>query len=1390
MQNADFVDEIYIEEEGDKFVFDTKVELAIGQNTYYKQTLIKEEEFKNILGEEGKIEIYSQDGELVGTITKETKSIDGIYVFDYDVDINQIILKIINPINNSALNIKHVKAVKAELEYSRKQIELFKNIQTVIKTKAVYKEENIWELEPLKNLINLEETESRMELDLNTYDFSTMLENQVTFNVTLKTNEERYDLFQDPTIEILMPSAIENIEITSVNLLYKNGLSLSNWEVITNEAGKKVIKVGLSGNQTEYTPGSMQEGTTLVIYTKINVNKLTSNTEEKIKMTYTNKNSSKLYYEINGKEAEEVEIRFVSKEGILKSNCLLNFNESLEGMYGFNDEVLIGKLDVEGSRKTATVNMAVVNNYSKELDNVSIIGRIPSQGIKDANGNDLGTTINTILLNAINYSGVSANIYYSPKIDASIDDESWTEQVVEYGLIKSYKIEIENPMKQGDRAEFGYNILIPENLNYNETLFSTYQVNYHIDNQLITEISIIGAETEKREIILEDCQNQVEQEVVTKENEVESLTVGMTVTKGGQEVEEGEEIFERQILRYTAILKNTTNKELNNLKIKGKAANSNLYYLKVLEKENYGENTKYKVPVEDDGTKEYEELNIEKLKPNEEVKLEFEVIVKEVEETAEEYVFGEVYISSDELEETKIETSKNKIKQAKLYLDIRLGATESIDGKDLFSNSSVKYCIKVGNLMEENIENLKLNVFIPGELEYDSDIYYCEDPLIQDTIEPMANGKKIVLEIPSLEKRTEKEIFIICGVKEFDLLLEKKDIIVVSNIEIENEKYISNDYIKTAYQTQTDIEYKFTSNLPNNSEVDNQQEIEYKIELKNKGYLETTIEVLDILPYGLDINKVTLLKEEKEINIEPSDGYVKIKDILKGNEKIEIYIKAQINTDNLELGQEYIENNIEIIGSKIKEITTNTISFKVKTLETEDEESELNKEDLYTEEELEKFEKLEKKEEEGNQEVEENIEPEENKGMPNQNKPDNIEIEEENDTEEKSQNNKQENTEKDKESNQKQEDDKPNNNNQEKEKNSNNVESLYIGKENIVNKETTKGKQSIKGNVWKDLNKDGKNDTNEEKLENINVRLYKSTNGTSVVYSTNNLINKVKTNSEGNYEFNNLEDGYYLVMVEYDSKNYNLTQYKSDYAGESLNSDFITKTTTIDGEKKTVAISDIIQINFNNSSFIDLGLIQKDEIDIEINKTIASITIEDDEGKQTLQYNEEKIAKLEIAPKKLDKTKITIIYEFNIKNNGDLDTYVTNLADYLPKGLKFDEKSNTGWYIGEDNNLYNLSLVNTKIEPGKTKKLKLALTQEVTDDTLGSYINKVEILDTTNDKKIKETDLENNKAEIELLITIKTGGIVFYLGIIVLLVGVAIGIIFIIKKKKSKVMHK
>ena len=516
----------------------------------------------------------------------------------------------------------------------------------------------------------------------------------------------------------------------------------------------------------------------------------------------------------------------------------------------------------------------------------------------------------------------------------------------------------------------------------------------------------------------------------------------------------------------------------------------------------------------------------------------------------------------------------------------------------------------------------------------------------------------------------------------------------------------------------------------------NGDEIIYTLKLKNIGILTTDLRLWNKFPYGLDISEIEINKNNTKEKIESENSSLNIRDELDTNQELTLTVKAKVNKEKYSFNQEYIENSFEISGSKIDKMETNVISFKI--IDNKKEEIKENESGKYefTQEELEKFEKY--------KEVEENRE---NLNNNNPEKP-NDKVEQNNDN--------------------------------------NNVNNDVNN--DVINK--TKGKYSISGKAWLDSNKNGKYDLSEEKLKNINIRLYKSSNGTSVVYSSNNLVSKTVTDGEGNYKFENLEDGYYLVMAEYNSENYNLSEYKAEYAGESSNSDFITKNTKIDGKDKTVAISDILQVNSSNIGSIDLGLTEKDECDIEIKKTVSSITLVDDKGKQTINYKDDEIVKLDVAAKKIGKTKATIIYEFAIKNNGDIDTYITNIVDYLPEGLKFDEKVNTGWYLSEGNKVSNLSLANTKIEAGKTKKLKLALTVDISDDALGSYINEVEVLETTNDKKLAESNLENNKAKVELLITIKTGDVILYLSLIVIGLSLMVGIILIIKKKLIKPVYK
>jgi uncharacterized repeat protein (TIGR01451 family) len=180
-----------------------------------------------------------------------------------------------------------------------------------------------------------------------------------------------------------------------------------------------------------------------------------------------------------------------------------------------------------------------------------------------------------------------------------------------------------------------------------------------------------------------------------------------------------------------------------------------------------------------------------------------------------------------------------------------------------------------------------------------------------------------------------------------------------------------------------------------------------------------------------------------------------------------------------------------------------------------------------------------------------------------------------------------------------------------------------------------------------------------------------------------------------------------------------------------------------------------------------------------------------EDGKQTItetgyngHENPEPVVKVELHKKKLDSVVVKFGYGITITNEGDIAGYATEITDYIPEGLKFDEKANTGWYLSEGNKVSNLSLSNTKIEAGKTKKLKLALTANITDDTLGSYINKTKIIQTTNDKNIPEINFDNNTSEVELLITIKTGKVILCLSLISVTVGINIIIMFLMKQKK------
>lgn len=85
--------------------------------------------------------------------------------------------------------------------------------------------------------------------------------------------------------------------------------------------------------------------------------------------------------------------------------------------------------------------------------------------------------------------------------------------------------------------------------------------------------------------------------------------------------------------------------------------------------------------------------------------------------------------------------------------------------------------------------------------------------------------------------------------------------------------------------------------------------------------------------------------------------------------------------------------------------------------------------------------------------------------------------------------------------------------------------------------------------------------------------------------STNNLVRdengeilEVATNDNGVYILNNISQGQYIAIFDYDTSIYNLTTYKAQGVSEDENSDVLMSNLSVNSEQEEVPATDIITI--------------------------------------------------------------------------------------------------------------------------------------------------------------------------------------------------------------------
>lgn len=336
------------------------------------------------------------------------------------------------------------------------------------------------------------------------------------------------------------------------------------------------------------------------------------------------------------------------------------------------------------------------------------------------------------------------------------------------------------------------------------------------------------------------------------------------------------------------------------------------------------------------------------------------------------------------------------------------------------------------------------------------------------------------------------------------------------------------------------------------------------------------------------------------------------------------------------------------------------------------------------------------------------------------------------------------------------------------------------------------GTNIISGIAWYDENRNGKKDDNEKTLSGIKVNLLDSETNKLVKDKSGNTLTAT-TGKNGTYILSNISKGKYIVIFNYDTTTYTVTKYKAEGIDETRNSNAVINEVTIEGNSNNIASTDIIQIDNNNISDINIGLIKLQNFDLKLDKFVSKILVQNSAGTTVTEYNDSTMAKTEIHSKLINGSTVIIEYKIRVTNAGEVDGYVKKIADYIPSDLKFSSELNRDWYQ-TGSNLYNTSLANEKILAGESKEVTLVLTKAMTENNVGRVNNTAEIVEAYNELGLQDsnstpgnkTQGENDMGSADVIISIGTGEAILYTSIIVIFVIAILGVVTIILIKKIK----
>lgn len=1272
---ANIEEYVSIKEEASRYILP---EGEIEGNIYYNTTTINKESFDKIFGEEGKIEIYNENNQLLVTINNDMETDEnGNFVIDYTGrEPKGIEIRTSKPIAEGSLEFNHTKTIRSS------DINVVR-AANMISTKIVYgynnyNEKNIEAKEQTYTMgikaetemkIQLDESVTETKLELNRSSLSTVIANDIEMKLILKTDEESRDLYRNPTFTIELPEQVENIQINSIDLLYEEELKIANYSV-----DGRYITIQMEGEQTAYKAQSV-EGANIIINATINVNRTSIAKPENIYVTYTNeKANGYINNEETGKISKALEI--VAPKDVTAINSIKALNIETVG----EEETANVSLARGAESRQVEVDFEIINNNEENVENVNVMGTFPTKTEQN--------TMNIKVVNGINVN--NGTVYYTENENATTDinntENGWSQNISNPETVKKYLI-VMDKIDSRTVVNGSYMIEIPENLEYNQVAKEGYEVTY--------------------------TKGQARNENTVKATTIEmgtgigpKLESNLTATLAGKELTNIDTIKNGEVIKYRVQVSNVGSENVTNVKVTGMIPEGTILVKPV---DNY----------EYTGASYYKGVDADK----------FEATIDSLAVGEVKYVEYEVMVSSNTAENTSIANTveinyldvtqeTNELKVLSESGTLRTMVKRVTDRKvDLYEAGMVEYFAIIKNISSETIENVTVKTNKSENLDVARLTLISgmsENEVNDDELYPISTGETIDVKEgndSTINEDTQSEIIeysdeINIGtlapgelkVLSYNMIINKMpdntvDTIDFSVISSDGQKeYQSNSW--TDKVNSFDIDMTMQTNTENKY-VKSGDMIQYTITVRNNSTSQTSgLVIRDEIPSQLTINKVTKNGEEVQV----ASNNVEIQDEIAANETMTIVIETVVNYSEGRTEAETITNRAvaSIYGEEIAST------------------SELN------------------------HIIEADILDEDNTSGDNNGDTDN---------------------------------------------NGDNTGNV------------ADGEQMISGLAWYDANGNGKKDEEENTLDNVTVKLLNVETNQFVKNTSGDLLTTT-TNENGMYVLDNIANGRYIVVFEYNQDQYTLTKYKAEGISDVENSDVRLNELLIGDERQEVASTDIISIDNENISDINIGLIELQNFDLKLDKYVSRILVQNSAGTTVREYNNTTTAKIELDAKQIQGSNVIIEYSIVVTNVGEVAGYARSIIDYMPSDLEFSSELNKDWYE-EGNSLYTTTLGNEIINPGESKTVTLTLTKKMGEDNVVSR-NNAEIYEDYNNLGFEDGNStpgnnvtgENDTGTADVIISIRTGGVVYMsIGVIIAIVvvaGITAGIIVIRKNSKEE----